>query len=76
MARGPATFKQGDLTRALGAAKVAGISVQRFEVDKAAKIVVISDVCVGGAKLDETSGLGGTYMPVNLEALRLFGWTA
>ena len=33
MARGPCTFKQQDVTRALKAA-AAGIGVQRFEIDK------------------------------------------
>src|SRR5262245_47000129 len=42
MARGPASFKQQDLTRALRAAKAAGIDVQRFEIDKTGKIVVIT----------------------------------
>jgi len=42
MARGEANFKQQDLTRALRAAKAAGIEVERFEVDKTGKIVVVT----------------------------------
>jgi hypothetical protein len=42
MGRGPATFKQTDLTRALRAAQRAGIEVESFEIDRAGKIVVIA----------------------------------
>ena len=41
MARGPCTFKQADLTRALVAAKKAGIDIRRFEIENG-KIVVIT----------------------------------
>jgi hypothetical protein len=41
MARGPANFKQGDVTRVLRAAKEAGIDVQSFEIDRNGKIVVV-----------------------------------
>jgi len=34
MARGPATFKQADVTRALRATKDAGIDVQRIKINK------------------------------------------
>jgi hypothetical protein len=34
MARGPCTFKQQDITRALIAAKKAGIEVRRIKIDK------------------------------------------
>ena len=40
--RGPCTFRQEDLTRALKAAVKAGIEVARFEIDKAGKIVVVT----------------------------------
>jgi hypothetical protein len=40
MGRGPATFKQTDLTRALRAAQRAGFEVGSFEIDRAGKIVV------------------------------------
>jgi hypothetical protein len=42
MARGEANFKQQDLTRVARGAKAAGIEVQRFEVDKTGKIVVVT----------------------------------
>jgi len=35
-------FRQRDLTRAIKAAKQAGLSVERIEVDKDGKIVIIS----------------------------------
>jgi hypothetical protein len=41
MSHGPRTFKQQDMTRALLAAKKAGVPVARVEVDKDGKIVVI-----------------------------------
>jgi hypothetical protein len=40
MARGAATFKQSDLTRALKAAAAAGVAVKRIEIDKSGKIVM------------------------------------
>lgn len=43
MSRGPQTFKQGDLTKALKAAANAGISVKRFEIDRDGKIIVVTD---------------------------------
>lgn len=42
MARGPCTFKQQDVTRALKATVAAGIGVLRIEIDKDGKIVVIT----------------------------------
>jgi hypothetical protein len=42
MGRGPCTFKQTDLTRALKGAAKAGVEVQRFEIDREGKIVVVS----------------------------------
>jgi hypothetical protein len=33
MARGPATFKQADVTRALRGAVVAGVEIARVEID-------------------------------------------
>jgi hypothetical protein len=41
MARGPCTFRQGDVTRALKATVAAGIEVERIEIDKDGKIVVV-----------------------------------
>jgi hypothetical protein len=42
MARGPATFKQADVTRALRGTVAAGVDVQRIEIDKTGKIVVVT----------------------------------
>ena len=41
MSRGPQTFRQRDVTRAVRAVTAAGMSVAKVEVDKAGKIVVI-----------------------------------
>jgi len=41
MSRGQQTFKQGDVTRALKATVKAGIAVERLEIDKDGKIVVV-----------------------------------
>ena len=43
VARGPSTFKQQDVTRAIRAAKAAGIEVQRIEIEiEPGKIVVVA----------------------------------
>jgi len=42
MSRGQPTFKQSDLTKALKAAVKAGINVDRFEIDKSGRIVVVT----------------------------------
>ena len=42
MSRGPCTFKQQDVTRVLRAAAAAGIEVQRIEVGKDGKIIVVA----------------------------------
>ncbi len=41
MARGRCTFKQKDATRAARAAIAAGLEVQRIEIEKDGKIVVV-----------------------------------
>jgi hypothetical protein len=41
MSRGPQTFRQRDVTKAVKAVAAAGMSVAKVEVDKAGKIVVI-----------------------------------
>lgn len=40
--RGACTFKQQDVTRALRATVAAGIEVQRVEIDKQGKIVLVT----------------------------------
>jgi hypothetical protein len=42
MSRGPQTFKQKDLTKAVKAMVKAGISVKRVEIDKSGKIVMVA----------------------------------
>jgi hypothetical protein len=44
MARGPLTFRQSDVTRAVRAVRNAGAEVLRVEVDKSGKIVVVTSV--------------------------------
>ncbi len=41
MARGPLTFRQCDLVRAIKGAKAAGLDISKVEIDKDGKIVVI-----------------------------------
>ena len=41
MSRGPLPFRQTDVARAIKGAVAAGLAVQRVEVDKAGKIVVV-----------------------------------
>ena len=42
MSRGPSTFRQRDITRALKAAVAAGIEVARLEIDKSGKITIVT----------------------------------
>src|SRR5260370_41914174 len=49
MSRGLQVFRQTDITKAIRAAQNAGLVVQRFEVDRAGKIVVLA----GGAAARE-----------------------
>jgi hypothetical protein len=42
MARAPSTFRQSDVTRALRAAKAAGVDVARIEIDPDGKIVIVT----------------------------------
>jgi hypothetical protein len=47
--RGPCTFKQQDLVRALKGVKAAGIEVARIEIDKRGKIVISTPRAPGPA---------------------------
>lgn len=51
MARGPCTFKQLDVTRALRATVNAGIEIKRIDIDKAGKITMFT------AKADDGDGV-------------------
>jgi hypothetical protein len=42
MSRGPLTFRQTDLTRAVKAVRAAGVEVMRIEIDRAGKIIVVA----------------------------------
>jgi hypothetical protein len=42
MARGPCTFKQQDVTRALRATIAAGVEVARVEIEASGKIVLVT----------------------------------
>ncbi len=42
MSRGQQTFKQSDVTKALKATVKAGVAVERVEIDKNGKIVVVT----------------------------------
>jgi len=46
MARVPAIFRQQDVTRAIRAAKAAGVEIQRVEIAKDGRIVIVT----GGAE--------------------------
>lgn len=42
MSRGPCTFKQRDVTKAVKAIIAAGVPVERVEIDKAGKIIIVT----------------------------------
>jgi hypothetical protein len=42
MPRGSSTFRQRDLTRALRATAAAGVSIQRVEIQRDGKIIVVA----------------------------------
>ena len=43
MTRRPSAFRQTDLTRAVKAVTAAGVGIARVEIDKAGKIIIITD---------------------------------
>jgi hypothetical protein len=54
MSRGHQTFKQSDVTKAIKATVKAGIAVERVEIDKSGKIVIVT------AKAEDTVNGGGS----------------
>jgi hypothetical protein len=60
MARGPSTFRQQDVTRAVRAVTAAGVGIARVEIDKAGKIIIIaagSDPAGEGRETNEWDGV-------------------
>ena len=57
MSRRPLTFRQNDVARAIKGAVAGGLTVQRVEVDKAGKIIVV----VGGASKDVVAAEGNEW---------------
>ena len=49
MSRGPCTFKQRDITKAVKAVVAAGVQIERVEVDKDGKISVVTAKPIGSA---------------------------
>lgn len=58
MSRGVQAFRQTDVTKAIKAAVSAGLSVQRVEIDRDGKIVMIFGAPVPDAANDNTPGAG------------------
>ena len=56
MSRGQQTFKQRDVTKALKAALKAGIAIERFEIDKNGKIVIVTAKAVTAKAEDAVDG--------------------
>jgi hypothetical protein len=54
LSRRPNIFRQTDLTRALKGARAAGIEIQRVEIDKDGKIIVVTGEPKEAIQGDET----------------------
>ena len=52
MSRGVQKFRQGDVAKAIMAAQKAGLDVHRFEIDRAGKIVIITDKAANHADIE------------------------
>ena len=52
MSRGLQVFRQTDITKAIRAAQKAGLDVHRFEIDRAGKIVIITDKAANHADIE------------------------
>jgi len=44
MSRGPCTFRQSDLTKAVKGVVAAGVNVARVEIDQSGKIVIMTGI--------------------------------
>lgn len=54
MPRGPSSFKQSDIVRAVRGVKAAGVEVAKVEIDKDGKIIVIigkPEITAGGKEI-------------------------
>jgi hypothetical protein len=65
LSRRPCIFRQTDLTRALKGALAAGVEIERFEIGKDGKIVVIAEKppesrCDGEEECNEWDGADDT----------------
>lgn len=62
MARGPCTFRQQDVTRAVKATVAAGVEVARVEIETTGKIIIVTakpeHVPVNGNPWDEAPSCG------------------
>lgn len=52
MARGPLAFRQHDVTRAIKAARAAGIEIGQIEIDKDGKIVIVPKIAATPDRAD------------------------
>ena len=52
MARGLQIFRQSDIFKAIEVAQKAGLDVHRFEIDRAGKIVIITDKAANHADIE------------------------
>ena len=52
MSRGVQIFRQTDVLKAIMAAQKAGLDVRRFEIDRAGKIVVLTDKAADRADIE------------------------
>jgi hypothetical protein len=59
MSRGAQTFKQGDLTKAAKGVAKAGLPVQRVEIDRDGKIVVIVGKPSAHPEIEDAASLIG-----------------
>ena len=56
MSRGVHAIKQGDVAKVFKAARIAGLVIERYEIDKAGKIVVIPHKADAAAVANDISG--------------------